>query len=318
MNTQKKMINQTAIVLIVLGAGLLCLNASATDPPPCPPCWSNWPDCDVWDCNAGEDCCDTANCETCIDNTCKVCSGDPNQVCCDGSCCDTSINCQTCVEGNCVSCDGDPDLLCCDHITCYDPNDLQCCGYGDGTTCKNDCELCCEDKCCDLTNCEICKNGNCLRAIPTNMRQTYVEDQGGGVLYFEYVWESTTGDINDLFNCTVGERVDYPGSDDPYQWPLPWDNVKTPNPTVLYVSAIWGEATDTHSPAYVHSPYQNAGFSAEQIYWYHCGPSCCMEENEYETLLDIGPIMRWITGEDDIWRYSIMKSGAYAEFFLFN
>ena len=124
MNTQKKMINRTAIVLVVLGAGLFCSNASATDPPPCPPCWSNWPDCDVWDCNAGEDCCDEENCETCIDNVCKVCSGDPNQVCCDGSCCDTSINCQTCVEGNCVSCGGNPNLACCDGecvSTCWYP-----------------------------------------------------------------------------------------------------------------------------------------------------------------------------------------------------
>jgi hypothetical protein len=147
MNTQKKMINQTAIVLVVFGTGLLCSDAVATHFV-CPPCTSGtWPYC-VPDCSAGEDCCDEENCETCIDNACTVCSGDPNQVCCAGSCCDTSINCQTCANGDCVPCGGDPDLLCCDHITCYDQNDLQCCGWGDGTVCNK--------FCCDSSECQRC------------------------------------------------------------------------------------------------------------------------------------------------------------------
>lgn len=84
MNTQKKMINQTVIAIVVLGAGLLCSNVSATDPPPCPPCWSNWPDCDVWDCSAGEDCCDN------------------DEVCCDGECCDSD---QCCTNSGCITLD---------------------------------------------------------------------------------------------------------------------------------------------------------------------------------------------------------------------
>jgi len=40
-----------------------------------------------------------------------------------------------------------------------------------------------------------------------------------------------------------------------------------------------------------------------------------LEEGEYETLLDIGPILRAFSGQNGLWRYSIIKSGAYAEIF---
>jgi hypothetical protein len=40
-----------------------------------------------------------------------------------------------------------------------------------------------------------------------------------------------------------------------------------------------------------------------------------MADGEYITLLNIGPIYRFVTGEDDLWRYSIIKSGVYAEIF---
>jgi len=53
------------------------------------------------DCSCGSKC-DPANCETCINGECKVCGGDPDQVCCNGSCCDTS-NCE-CVDGECLCC----------------------------------------------------------------------------------------------------------------------------------------------------------------------------------------------------------------------
>jgi hypothetical protein len=82
MNTQKKMINQTAIVLIVFGAGLLCSDAVATHYV-CPPCTSGtWPYC-VPDCSAGEDCC--GNDEVCCGGEC--CDG----ICCNDECCDWSF-----------------------------------------------------------------------------------------------------------------------------------------------------------------------------------------------------------------------------------
>jgi hypothetical protein len=143
-----------------------------------------------------------------------------------------------------------------------------------------------------------------------------VEDQGG-TLHFEYEWDSTTGDLADLYNCSVREKVDYPGGN-PYYWPSPPWVGGVFNPTILPdppIPASYGGAVDNHSPPAFKKPYQNASVSATQVYQYHCGPSCCMGNDDWETLLSIGSIQRFVTGDGTLWRYSIIKSGAYAEIF---
>lgn len=149
------------------------------------------------------------------------------------------------------------------------------------------------------------------------MHQTYVEEIADGVLFFIYEWDSTTGDLADLGNCMVREKVDYPGGN-PYYWPSPpWDG-NVPNPTILPVPPILatvGVGYDIHSPPTFKKPYVAASVSANQVYQYHCGPLCCMGNDTWETLLSIGPIQRFVTGDGDLWRYSIIKSGAYAEIF---
>ena len=98
MNTHKKMINRTAVALVALLAGLLCSNASATDPPPCLPCWSNWPACDVWDCSAGQDCCDwRGTCRECINTTCvSYCNEYQCEICDWGACISRCTHLQCC------------------------------------------------------------------------------------------------------------------------------------------------------------------------------------------------------------------------------
>jgi len=328
--------------------------ASACVCPPLPPCYrktSGWPTCGrVWNCSAGQTCCNGSccggNCQSCVSGSCVVCNNDPNKFCCNNSCCSIP-NCQTCGasgcesicdpnlcqtcngSGSCITCGGDPNKFCCggscgdsdaneaccDNKTIYDTDTKQCCGEGTGHTCDKECESCCNGNCCDISNCEICKSGTCVRAVPTNMHQTNVEDMGNGVLHFEYAWESTTGDLADLGNCSVREKVDYPGSD-PYYWPSPpWYN-STPNPTIAPnppISATYGVGADNHSPGSFTTPYQAASFTATQVYQYHCGPACCMADDSWETLLDIGAISRFVTEGGGLWRYSITKSGAYAE-----
>jgi len=147
------------------------------------------------------------------------------------------------------------------------------------------------------------------------MHQTYVEDQGDGTLYFKYEWESTTGDKADLGNCLVGEKVDYQGGN-PFCAPSPpWASGQCKdNPYTKSHPATVGLMGDIHTPGSFTTPYQVASITATQVYQYHCGPDCCMGVGEYITLLDIGSIWRTVTeGEGDVWRYSIIKSGAYAE-----
>ena len=273
--------------------------------------------CEVCCSDSGYYCCDSG--ETCCEGTC--CG--PGEACCDGVCYNTTT--QKCCDGL-DPCDTDYicdiDETCCDGL-CVDPTIDQCCddigGYNDGYCCDADCELCCDGTCCDVSNCEICKNDTCVRAVPTNKRQTYVEDLGDGTLYFEYEWDSSTGDLADLDGCLEGEKVEYPNGD-PYCFPSPpWASGQCPsNPYYANVPATLGEGVDAHRPGSFTTPYQVASFTATQVYQYHCGPDCCMGDvsdySNWETLLNIGPIYRAVTeGEGDVWRYSIIKSGAYAE-----
>jgi hypothetical protein len=148
-------------------------------------------------------------------------------------------------------------------------------------------------------------------AKPTNMHQTKWKDLGGGTLYFEYKWESTSGDLNDLAGCSVREKVDYPGGN-PYYFPSPpWDG-DVDNPTLRPdppIPATDGNLVDTHSPPDFKKPYCAAYFCATQEYQYRP----CV--GNWETLLSIGSIDRFVTPEGVLWRYTIFKSGAYAEIF---
>ena len=145
-------------------------------------------------------------------------------------------------------------------------------------------------------------------AAPTNFRETYREDLGNGVLYFEYMWDSTSGNLAHLSGCYVGEKVDYPGSNDPYCFPSPWTHC-CDNPTIIDIDATNGGFADTHYPGSFSTPYQTASVPATQIYRYK---SCT---GNYTTLMGPISINRYVTGEDELWRYSILKSGAYAEIF---
>ena len=225
--------------------------------------------------------------------------------------CDSSIpQCKSlCLPSECKTCN-----ICVNCKVCgNDPNKFCCSGTPSGHCCPTG-TTCCNGSCCDPNNYEICKNDICVVAKPTNMRQTYVEDLGNGVLHFVYDWNSTTGDKADLYNCKVREKVDYPGGN-PYYWPSPpWaGGYHVDNPTLLPNPpgpATAGHGEDYHSPGTLTPPYQPASFSATQVYQY-CGPS-----GNWETLLSIGSIQRFVIDEGGgLWRYSIIKSGAYAEIF---
>lgn len=350
--------NKRTILTGLFAIGVFSIMASACVCPPLPPCYhrtSGYPTCGIaWNCNSancetcsggscvsscvpanceicsGGSCvssCDPANCETCSGGSCVVCGGDPSQFCCDGACGDS-----------------DADEDCCDDKTIYNFDTEHCCDYGTGKTCNNDqtcchgtngetccdndCQSCCEGTCCDITNCEICKHINntyfCIRAVPTNMRETSWEDQGDGVLYFEYAWDSTTGDLCDLENCREGECVTHPGATCSDYPPARYDYSPTPpwlcwvwNPVTANNDAWVGCSSDTHPVPYMTKPYQTTSVTCTQVYQYHCGPDCCMgdvsDRSNWQTLLNIGTIYRSITGSGNLWTYTILKSGHYAD-----
>jgi hypothetical protein len=147
-------------------------------------------------------------------------------------------------------------------------------------------------------------------AAPTNFRETYRESRPDGVLYFEYRWDSTSGNLAHLAGCKVGEKVDYPGGN-PYNWPSPPWNVSTTNPYIPpEVDASAGLGTDTHGTGGPFiKPYQAASFTATQVYRYSdCGGS-------YTTLMGPHSIDRVVYTNPYCtsgWTYRITKTGAMA------
>lgn len=114
-----------------------------------------------------------------------------------------------------------------------------------------------------------CKEGACICAIPTNFHQTAVSQEPNGTLHFEYAWESSTGDLADLWECTIGEKVDYPGGN-PYYWPSPPFAGNTENPYERNISATEGAGDDNHTVNQFSKPYIEASFNAIQVYRYTC------------------------------------------------
>jgi hypothetical protein len=86
--------------------------------------------------------------------------------------------------------------------------------------------------------------GTPVIAIPVNFRQVGGgTDIGNGVLYFEYTWDSSSGNPADLGHCEIGEKVTYPG---PFPSP-PWPpNLPTGNPIRHTLAATLRKLQDNH------------------------------------------------------------------------
>jgi hypothetical protein len=146
-------------------------------------------------------------------------------------------------------------------------------------------------------------------AAPTNFHQTYWEDLGDGVLYFEYAWDSSTGHLSHLSGCRVGEVVYYPSTSDPYIAPdPPFDLWAPPNPTRIDVDATLGEMQDEHGKGGEFSkPYCQSRFGAYQWYQYlTCfGGPINLEYHDIErSVYQVDPL-----DPSSVWQYKVEKSG---------
>jgi len=147
-------------------------------------------------------------------------------------------------------------------------------------------------------------------AVPTNFRQVgNATALSNGTLRFNYAWDSSTGNLADLSQCTVGEIVSYPGAN-PFPWPNPM-NRSTPNPTVIDLAATGGGFQDDHQPPNSFStPYTAASFTATQHYRYRCP---CSNGGNYVNLAGPINIVRSVAqNSNGTWRYTVTKSGSSA------
>jgi len=152
-------------------------------------------------------------------------------------------------------------------------------------------------------------------AYPVNFRQVGPGwDAGGGVLHFDYAWDSSDGILSNLSQCSVGEIVTYDGGS-PYSPPSPpFPNVAAANPTAGDdVAGNLGTAQDDHSPggSFV-TPYSSASWAATtQYYRYRC--ACQRNYPEYVNVMGPLDISRTVSPSlYNYWRYVITKSGSSA------
>ncbi len=148
---------------------------------------------------------------------------------------------------------------------------------------------------------------------PENFRETASRDMGDGDLEFTYDWDSDCEVVAHLTNCQVGEKVDYPGEDDPYSPPdPPFDSWSLPNPTTSSHPGTWGGFLDQHTKGGGFStPYCVETFAASQIYRYHCDK--CMTPGQYTTLMGPHNIYRQVWSESPPLKYyyRVLKTGTY-------
>ncbi len=154
-------------------------------------------------------------------------------------------------------------------------------------------------------------NGEVVCAIPVNFRKT-ASSGSNGVLHFEYRWDSNTGNLPDLSQCAVGERVDYNAADLPFASPPFPAGINPSNPTIINVNGADGALEDNHStPGTFVKPYSAASVTSSQIYRYSCP---CHNAGAFETLLGPHDIVRSVTQKTNgKWKFTITKTGSSAK-----
>src|SRR5207249_1899586 len=108
--------------------------------------------------------------------------------------------------------------------------------------------------------------GECTNpcAYPINFRQVgNGSDAGGGILHFDYTWDSSDGKPSHLVACEVGEYVTYPGTGDYVPPHPPWSpNWSYPNPTTRSTSGNQNHQPDNHQNPGYSTPYSNNSFTS--------------------------------------------------------
>jgi tetratricopeptide (TPR) repeat protein len=126
------------------------MSCTACQPPfgiPCPGgcCPFGTTCCGSGCCPSGTTCCGGTTCclssETCCGDHCCT----AGYTCCASGCCDPS-QCQTCVGGQCKVCGGDPDKACCNG-SCYDIHTQQCCTDISPSYICDISKVCCNGEC---------------------------------------------------------------------------------------------------------------------------------------------------------------------------
>lgn len=152
----------------------------------------------------------------------------------------------------------------------------------------------------------VCRDGVCVCPMITNFHVVGDgQDLGGGTLKFNYEWESSTGDPDDLSGCTICERLRF--SEAPFQPPFP-----DIDPSTLKCrSATPNRGTDTHStPGNFRAPCRKKTITTAQTFFYFC--LCRKDTNGLPKRIDLlsTTITRSVDPKPDgSFKFTITKHG---------
>ena len=137
-------------------------------------------------------------------------------------------------------------------------------------------------------------------AQPVNWTHTGATDNGSDGIRINISWDSSTGTLADLSNCTVREVVNYGAIPNP---PFTWN---PPNPTILTVPGANGAGMDTHSYppglASIPTPRVAGTMVANQVYQWKCtGTGCDSAWHDFPS--QNYTITRQVFGAGAAWSY---------------
>jgi hypothetical protein len=167
-----------------------------------------------------------------------------------------------------------------------------------------------------------------VRTWPINFRQITGRDNGNGVIYFEYQWDSESGTPSDLSGIMIGEIVDYNCTEGdcftdngipvfrPTSPPYSGDYIR--NPQIEDFQITTGSAfPDEHKPdswTPFKKPYRADVFSATQFYRFH--DPVLMDADTYMELMGPLVIRREVYQDNRVWKYKVEKSGVSSQLML--
>jgi hypothetical protein len=102
---------------------------------------------------------------------------------------------------------------------------------------------------------------------PVGFAQADGQAGADGRLDFQYLWASSTGNIQHLNTCRIFEDL----SHSPSPWPAPpWQQGFGGNGQNQLANGTSGEMTDSHFPGAFQTTLANASVSTSQVYFYRC------------------------------------------------
>lgn len=159
-------------------------------------------------------------------------------------------------------------------------------------------------------------------AVPINFRCTSVIAHSDGTLEYHYTWESSTGNMADLVDCKVKERVSYEGNSTGiyiydnsrnrvvYSPPAPFSAVYLDPEIYADFPGEAGYLDDDHFPGDINAPYVAATYGSTQYYIYTDETMDPTNPNEYAVLAGPIDIVRTVWAPGANWVYEITKYDA--------